>query len=120
VLYYLNDEYKVIVDKSTVPVGTADKVRNWIKEKQEQKHSFNLVSNPEFLREGFAVDDFLKPDRIVVGVDTVQAEKIMQRLYKPFLLNGHPLLFMDITGGLSNIEGMSFPLHAEFLASIFL
>jgi len=87
------------VTKSTVPVGTAQKVRNAITcelEKRKLKLSFDVASNPEFLKEGNAVDDFLKPDRIVVGVDSKKAEKVLSRLYKPFVLNNHPLLFMDI------------------------
>jgi UDPglucose 6-dehydrogenase len=73
-------DYKVLVDKSTVPVGTADKVTSAVK-----KHAtvdFDVVSNPEFLREGFAVDDFLKPDRVVVGTSSARAQKIMEELYK--------------------------------------
>lgn len=85
--------YKVIVDKSTVPVGTADKVHAAI-----AKHAtvdFDVVSNPEFLREGFAVDDFLKPDRVVVGTSSDRAEKVMEQLYKPFVRQGNPIIFMD-------------------------
>jgi UDPglucose 6-dehydrogenase len=86
-------DYKVIVDKSTVPVGTADKVTEAI-----QKHAtvdFAVVSNPEFLREGFAIDDFLNPDRVVVGTSDPKAVKIMEELYKPFIRDGHPLIIMD-------------------------
>lgn len=86
-------EYKVIVDKSTVPVGTADKVREAI-----AKHAqceFDVVSNPEFLREGFAVDDFLKPDRVVIGSSSERARKIMEELYKPYVRQGNPIVFMD-------------------------
>ena len=86
-------EYKVIVDKSTVPVGTADKVTAAVK-----KHAtvdFDVVSNPEFLREGFAVDDFLKPDRVVVGTSSERAEKLMAELYKPYVRQGNPIIFMD-------------------------
>jgi UDPglucose 6-dehydrogenase len=92
-------KYAVIVTKSTVPVGTAIKVKNAIKnemKKRKLKINFDVASNPEFLKEGNAVDDFLKPDRIVVGVDSKQAEKVLSRLYKPFVLNNHPLIFMDI------------------------
>ncbi len=85
--------YKVIVDKSTVPVGTAEKVDAAIK-----KHAtvdFDVVSNPEFLREGFAVDDFLKPDRVVIGTSSQRAQTIMKELYKPFVRQGNPIIFMD-------------------------
>lgn len=91
--------YLVVVDKSTVPIGTAEKVRSTIQAELNKRNSnleFDVASNPEFLKEGAAIDDFLKPDRIVVGVDNERSKKVMQRLYKPFLLNGHPLLFMDI------------------------
>ncbi|WP_299883712.1 UDP-glucose/GDP-mannose dehydrogenase family protein [uncultured Lacinutrix sp.] len=86
-------EYKVIVDKSTVPVGTSDKVKAAI-----SKHAnvdFDVVSNPEFLREGFAVDDFLKPERIVVGADSDKAIKLMEKLYKPYVRSGNPIIIMD-------------------------
>ncbi|MDO9187528.1 MAG: UDP-glucose/GDP-mannose dehydrogenase family protein [Bacteroidia bacterium] len=86
-------EYKVIVDKSTVPVGTADKVRAAI-----AKHAqceFDVVSNPEFLREGYAVDDFLKPDRVVIGTSSEKARKKMEELYKPYVRQGNPIIFMD-------------------------
>jgi UDPglucose 6-dehydrogenase len=92
-------DYLVIIDKSTVPIGTSEKVREAItKELNKRKVNieFDVASNPEFLKEGAAISDFLKPDRIVVGVDSERAEKVFKRLYKPFLLNGHPLLFMDI------------------------
>ncbi len=85
--------YKVIVDKSTVPVGTADKVREMIA--KNAKVDFDVVSNPEFLREGFAVDDFMKPDRVVIGTSSVRAEKEMEQLYKPFVRQGNPIIFMD-------------------------
>jgi UDPglucose 6-dehydrogenase len=91
--------YLVVVNKSTVPIGTALKVKAAVQKSLGERKSdieFDVASNPEFLKEGAAINDFLKPDRIVVGVDSERAEKIMQRLYKPFLLNGHPLLFMDI------------------------
>ena len=86
-------EYKVIVDKSTVPVGTAEKVEAKIKENATV--DFAVVSNPEFLREGFAIDDFLNPDRVVVGTSDERAVKIMTELYKPFIRDGHPLIIMD-------------------------
>jgi UDPglucose 6-dehydrogenase len=85
--------YKVIVDKSTVPVGTAKKVRETIA--QHTKVPFDVVSNPEFLREGFAVDDFLKPERIVVGSSSERATALMQKLYKPFVRSGNPIIIMD-------------------------
>jgi len=85
--------YKVIVDKSTVPVGTADKVHAAIA--KNAKVDFAVVSNPEFLREGFAIDDFLNPDRVVVGTSDARAAKIMEELYKPFIRDGHPLIIMD-------------------------
>lgn len=87
------EEYKVIVDKSTVPVGTAEKVSNAIAAKTNIP--FDVVSNPEFLREGFAVDDFLKPDRVVIGTSSDRARKVMEELYKPFVRQGNPILFMD-------------------------
>jgi UDPglucose 6-dehydrogenase len=86
-------EYKVIVDKSTVPVGTADKVHAALAE--NYKGEFDVVSNPEFLREGFAVDDFLKPDRVVIGTDSPKARKLMEELYKPYVRQGNPIIFMD-------------------------
>ncbi|MEZ4856892.1 MAG: UDP-glucose/GDP-mannose dehydrogenase family protein [Gelidibacter sp.] len=85
--------YKVIVDKSTVPVGTADKVKAVISAKTDV--SFDVVSNPEFLREGFAVDDFLKPERIIIGSSSERATKMMQKLYKPFVRSGNPIIVMD-------------------------
>ena len=93
------NHYMVIVTKSTVPVGTSFKVKAAIQEELKLRNvdiPFDVASNPEFLKEGSAVDDFLKPDRIVVGVESQEAEKTMRRLYKPFLLNGHPILFMNI------------------------
>lgn len=87
------NSYKVLVDKSTVPVGTAAKVHATI-----SKHAtceFDVVSNPEFLREGFAVDDFLKPERIVVGSSSDRATELMQKLYKPFVRSGNPIIIMD-------------------------
>ena len=86
-------EYKVIVDKSTVPVGTAEKVRTAIA--KNCKVEFDVVSNPEFLREGVAVDDFMKPDRVVIGVSSERARKIMNDLYSPFVRQGNPIIFMD-------------------------
>ena len=93
------NDYVLMVTKSTVPVGTAEKVRSAIQKtliKRGVEIEFDVASNPEFLKEGAAVDDFLKPDRIVVGVDTDRAKKLMERLYKPFTMNGHPVIFMDI------------------------
>jgi UDPglucose 6-dehydrogenase len=86
-------DYKVIVDKSTVPVGTADLVRDRIA--LNAKTDFAVVSNPEFLREGFAVDDFLKPDRVVIGTSDDRAKVVMEGLYKPFVRQGNPIIFMD-------------------------
>ncbi len=85
--------YKVIVDKSTVPVGTADKVTEVIS--KETSVDFDVVSNPEFLREGFAVDDFLKPERIVIGSESEKAIDLMKKLYKPFVRSGNPIIVMD-------------------------
>ncbi len=93
------NEHIVVVTKSTVPVGTANKVRNAVQEELNKRSSnidFDVASNPEFLKEGAAIDDFLKPDRIVVGVESRRAEEVMRKLYKPFLLNGHPIIFMDV------------------------
>ena len=85
--------YKVIVDKSTVPVGTAEKVHAAIA--AHASVDFDVVSNPEFLREGFAVDDFMKPDRVVIGTSSDRAQKVMEQLYKPFVRQGNPIIFMD-------------------------
>lgn len=85
--------YTVVVNKSTVPVGTADKVYNIIK--ATCKAEFDVVSNPEFLREGVAVEDFMKPERVVVGTRSDKARKIMEELYEPFVRQGNPILFMD-------------------------
>ena len=85
--------YKVVVNKSTVPVGTADKVREAIA--KNYKGEFDVVSNPEFLREGVAVEDFMKPDRVVIGTKSEQAKKVMTELYAPFVRQGNPLIFMD-------------------------
>ena len=93
-------DYILVVTKSTVPVGTALKVRKAIQEELDKRGvniPFDVASNPEFLKEGAAIDDFLKPDRIVVGLDSTRAEDLMKSLYKPFTLNGHPVIFMDIT-----------------------
>lgn len=89
----------VVVTKSTVPVTTAEKVRKAVQVELDKRGShlhFHVASNPEFLKEGAAIEDFMKPDRIVVGTDSPEAEEIMTRLYKPFLMNGHPIIFMDI------------------------
>ena len=88
------ENYTVIVDKSTVPVGTAEKVTEIIKSKT--KVEFDVVSNPEFLKQGAAVDDFLKPDRVIVGSNSKKATEIMQELYAPFLRTGNPVIIMDI------------------------
>jgi UDPglucose 6-dehydrogenase len=93
-------DYLLVVTKSTVPVGTAAKVKGAIQEELNKRGAaipFDVASNPEFLKEGAAIEDFLKPDRIVIGLDSPRAEEIMKRLYKPFTLNGHPIIFMDIT-----------------------
>ncbi len=92
-------DYLLVVTKSTVPIGTSEKVRSAIKEelsKRGENIEFDVASNPEFLKEGDAINDFMKPDRIVIGTDTERATDLMKRLYHPFLLNGHPILFMDI------------------------
>jgi len=85
--------YKIIIDKSTVPVGTSDKVHKAIS--ANYKGEFDVVSNPEFLREGVAVDDFMKPDRVVIGTDSDRARKILNDLYSPFVRQGNPIIFMD-------------------------
>lgn len=87
-------DYKVIVDKSTVPVGTAEKVHAALVENLD-KSLFDVVSNPEFLREGVAVDDFMKPDRVVIGTSSKKAEEVMLRLYEPFVRQGNPIIIMD-------------------------
>lgn len=92
-------QYKLVVTKSTVPVGTARKVREVIQEELDKrgvKVAFDVASNPEFLKEGNAVNDFMSPDRVVVGVESARAEKLMSKLYKPFLLNNFRVIFMDI------------------------
>ena len=86
--------YKVIIDKSTVPVGTAEKVTEIIKAQTDEE--FDVVSNPEFLKQGAAVDDFLKPDRVVIGSNSQRATEIMQELYAPFLRTGNPVIIMDV------------------------
>ena len=88
------DEYVVVVDKSTVPVGTGVKVHAALA--ANAKVDFDVVSNPEFLREGVAIDDFMKPDRVVIGVESERSEAIMQRLYEPFVRQGNPIIFMDV------------------------
>lgn len=87
-------DFTVIVDKSTVPVGTAEKVTAKVKE--GAKVDFEVVSNPEFLREGVAVDDFMKPDRVVIGAESEKSIKLMEQLYAPFVRQGNPILFMDV------------------------
>jgi UDPglucose 6-dehydrogenase len=87
------EDYTVIVNKSTVPVGTADKVKNAVAKKASVE--FDVVSNPEFLREGVAVDDFMKPDRVVVGTSSGRAREIMESLYRPYVRQGNPIIFMD-------------------------
>ncbi len=93
------NHYMVVVTKSTVPIGTSRKVREALLQEQEKRGvsiPFDVASNPEFLKEGSAIGDFLKPERIIIGTDSEDAEKIMRRLYKPFVLNNHPIIFMDI------------------------
>ena len=92
-------QYKLVVTKSTVPVGTASKVRAVIQEELDKRGvtvDFDVASNPEFLKEGKAISDFMSPDRVVVGVESARAEKLMSKLYKPFLLNNFRVIFMDI------------------------
>ncbi|RYY50490.1 MAG: UDP-glucose/GDP-mannose dehydrogenase family protein [Chitinophagaceae bacterium] len=90
-------DYKVIIDKSTVPVGTAAKVRTAILASATEniENAFDVVSNPEFLREGVAVEDFMKPDRVVIGTESERAKKLMSDLYVPFVRQGNPIIFMD-------------------------
>ena len=90
----LMEDYKIVVSKSTVPVGTGERVKAVLKAKTDVP--FDVVSNPEFLREGFAVEDFMKPDRIVVGAESKRAKKAMEKLYKTFVRTGNPIVFMDI------------------------
>ncbi len=95
---YMND-YMVVINKSTVPIGTAEKVRIELQKQLDARGvdiKFDVASNPEFLKEGNAIDDFMRPDRIIIGTDNERAKKTMKRLYKPFLLNNHPIIFMDI------------------------
>ncbi len=92
-LGHLIKEYKIIVNKSTVPVGTAEKVKSLIE--KNCKVPFDVVSNPEFLREGYAVDDFMKPDRVIIGTKSEAAQKVMTELYAPFVRQGNPVYFMD-------------------------
>jgi UDPglucose 6-dehydrogenase len=87
------DGYKIVVTKSTVPVGTLDQVRQHLA--RHASGEFDVVSNPEFLREGVAVEDFMRPERVIIGTDSPRAEKVMRELYRPFLLSGNPLLVMD-------------------------
>ena len=96
------DEYKIIIDKSTVPVGTAERVKQAILdsvsksgEDDSWEAAFDIVSNPEFLREGVAVDDFMKPDRVVIGTSSEKAKKLLGELYAPFVRQGNPIIFMD-------------------------
>src|SRR2546427_1091967 len=88
------DCYKVIVIKSTVPVGTSEKIREILK--SETEHPFDLLSNPEFLKQGAAVEDFMKPDRVVVGADDIRAAEILRDLYAPFVRTGSPVLIADV------------------------
>ncbi|SDB89643.1 UDP-glucose dehydrogenase family protein [Williamwhitmania taraxaci] len=93
------DHYMVVVTKSTVPVGTSHKVKKALQDELNKRgiiQQFDVASNPEFLKEGNAIEDFLKPDRIVCGVESEEAKIMLEKLYKPFVLNGHPILFMDI------------------------
>jgi UDPglucose 6-dehydrogenase len=91
------DDYKIIIDKSTVPVGTAEKVRATILKSalEDLEEAFDVVSNPEFLREGVAVDDFMKPDRVVIGTESERAKKLLGELYAPFVRQGNPIIYMD-------------------------
>lgn len=93
------NDYGVIITKSTVPVGTAGKVKSAIQNALDARGlsiDYDVASNPEFLKEGAAVNDFMKPDRIVVGIESERARKVLEKLYHPFVLNGHPVIFMDI------------------------
>ncbi|MDR3350744.1 MAG: UDP-glucose/GDP-mannose dehydrogenase family protein [Prevotellaceae bacterium] len=93
------NRYIVFVTKSTVPVGTAELIRKTIRKELRKRRAdipFDVASNPEFLKEGAAIDDFMRPDRIVIGIDSDKAKTFMEQLYKPFTLNGHPVIFMDI------------------------
>ncbi len=94
-------DYKIIIDKSTVPVGTADRVNSTVLQSLKERNIdnpgdlFDVVSNPEFLREGVAVEDFMKPNRVVIGTDSERAKKILGELYAPFVRQGNPIIFMD-------------------------
>jgi UDPglucose 6-dehydrogenase len=99
--------YKVIVTKSTVPVGTSVKVREVIR--RETTHPFSVVSNPEFLKQGAAIDDFMKPDRVVVGAEDPRATDVMTELYAPFLRTGAPIMVMDC----ANMRPTRFSPHAS-------
>lgn len=93
------NKYTLLVTKSTIPVGTAQKVKAVIQEELDKRGvaiPFDVASNPEFLKEGAAIKDFMAPDRVVVGIESDHARKLMERLYRPFVLNGYPILFMDI------------------------
>lgn len=93
------DGYRVIVNKSTVPVGTAEKVRAAIQDELDKRgkdYKFDVVSNPEFLKEGAAIDDFMKPDRVVIGAESEKAKEVMRELYEPFVRTGKPIIFMDV------------------------
>lgn len=95
----LIEDYVVVTTKSTVPVGTAEKIRSKILSQLEKRGlsiQFDMASNPEFLKEGAAVEDFLRPERIIIGTDNEKAAEVMKRLYLPFVLNNHPIIFMDI------------------------
>lgn len=94
------DDYILLVTKSTVPVGTSKKIKKIMHEeikKRKLKIEFDVASNPEFLKEGAAIDDFMRPDRIVIGVESKKAEKLLRKLYVPFTMNGHPIITMDTT-----------------------
>jgi len=96
---HIMTKHIVVVTKSTVPVGTSEKIRSTIQTELDKRNlsvPFDMASNPEFLKEGAAIDDFLKPERIVIGIDNEKSREIMNRLYMPFVLNNHPILFMDI------------------------
>ena len=93
-------DYMVLITKSTVPIGTSEKVRKACQEELDKRGvsiEFDVASNPEFLKEGAAIADFLRPERIVIGVDSERAEEVLRKIYKPFLLNGHPIIFMNIS-----------------------
>src|SRR6266446_528299 len=87
------DSFKIIVTKSTVPVGTADQIKDWLG--KDSAHPFAVISNPEFLKEGAAVEDFMKPDRVVLGGDNAAALEMVKELYEPFVRTGNPILIMD-------------------------